>query len=151
MIIGIILAILAAAALIVELTTITFYLIAVAVALALGSAVALAGAPPVWAFTVVALTTALGLPIAHEIRKRIMTPTAESLRLSEDNVNHLVRVETVSPEGLRVSYRGSSWAASLHTDYKGPAIRIGDILRIVGRNGSDLILGAPEPPDVTQK
>lgn len=154
MIIGIILAILAAVTLIVELSTITFYLIAVAIALAVGSAVALAGAPLFWPFAAVAFTAGMGLPVAYIIRKRVMAPTTDSLRLSEDNIDHWVRVESVSPEGLRVSYRGTSWQANMspdYPDYQGRTVEVGVVLRIVGRNGSDLVLGPADEAGMTKK
>ncbi len=140
---GIALAILAAMALAIELSSMTFYLIAVALALAAGSAVALAGASPSWAFATVALGAAAGLPAAHVARKRLSRPTRASKALNDPDAGHLVRVESVAPEGLRVSYRNSSWSARLAEGYGDVAVSPGDLLTIVHRDGNDLLLAPP--------
>ena len=141
---GIILAVLAAGALVIELTSMTFYLIAVAVALGAGSVVALIGAPAAWALGTVALGAAAGLPVAHLVRKRLSRPTPDSARLAVPDLGHVVRVESVAPEGLRVAYRDTSWQARLADGHQDTTVAPGDLLTIVGRDGNDLLL-APIP------
>jgi membrane protein implicated in regulation of membrane protease activity len=138
--IAIILAILAAAALAIELSSMTFYLLAVAAALATGSVVAWAGASTGWALAAVALSAAAGLPVAHRVRARLSRPTPESEQLADPDAGHAVRVESVAPEGLRVAYRDTSWAARLADEYQDTAVSPGDLLIIVGRKGNDLRL-----------
>lgn len=140
---GIALAVLAAVALAIELSSMTFYLIAVALALAAGSAVALAGAGSSWALATVALGAFAGLPAAHIARKRLSRPTHESEELNDPDAGHLVRVESVAPEGLRVAYRNSSWTARLTDQYRDMTVSPGDLLTIVHRDGNDLLLAPP--------
>ncbi len=140
---GIALAVLAAMALAIELSSMTFYLIAVALALAAGSAVALAGANSSWALATVGLGAAAGLPAAHAVRKRLSRPTRDSEELNDPDAGHLVRVESVAPEGLRVSYRNSSWTARLAEGYRDATVSPGDLLTIVHRDGNDLLLAPP--------
>lgn len=141
--IGIALAVLAAVALAIELSSMTFYLIAVALALAAGSAVALTGAGSLWALTTVALGAAAGLPAAHVARKRLSRATHASEGLNDPDAGHLVRVESVAPEGLRVAYRNSSWTARLIDPYRDLTVSPGDLLTIVHREGNDLLLAPP--------
>ncbi len=140
---GIALAVLAAVALAIELSSMTFYLIAVALALAAGSAVALTGASPSWALATVALGATAGLPAAHIARKRLSRPTRESEQLDDPDAGHVVRVESVAPDGLRVAYRNSSWSARLVDEYRDAAVSPGDLLTIVHRSGNDLLLAPP--------
>ena len=55
-----------------------------------------------------------------------------------------MRVESVAPEGLRVTYRDRSWPGRLADEYQAIAVSSGDLLTIVGREGHDLLL-APVP------
>ncbi|WP_298136308.1 NfeD family protein [Acidiferrobacter sp.] len=141
---AILLAVLAAGALAIELSSMTFYLIAVAAAFAAGSVVAWAGGSTGWALVTVALGAAGGLPIAHMVRARLSRATPESRQLAEPDAGRIVRVESVSPEGLRVAYRDTSWQARLIDEYQDTAVSPGDLLAIVGREGNDLLL-APIP------
>ena len=138
--IGTLLAILAAAALAIELSSMTFYLLAVAAALAAGSVVAWIGAPAGWALATVALGAVAGLPVAHRIRVRLVRPTPESMQLADPDAGHVVRVESLAPDGLRVAYRDTSWTGHLADEYRDIAVSAGDLLTIVGREGNDLRL-----------
>jgi membrane protein implicated in regulation of membrane protease activity len=131
---------LAAVALAIELSSMTFYLLAVAAALAAGSVVAWAGGPADWAWASVALGAMAGLPVAHRIRARLSRATPESARLADPDAGHVVRVESVAPDGLRVAYRDTSWAGRLADEYRATAVSSGDLLTIVAREGNDLLL-----------
>ena len=137
---GTLLAILAAAALAIELSSMTFYLLAVAAALAAGSVVAWIGAPTGWALATVALGAVAGLPVAHRVRVRLSRATPESVRLADPDAGHVVRVESVAPDGLRVAYRDTSWAGRLADEYRDITVSSGDLMTIVAREGNDLRL-----------
>ncbi len=139
---GAILAILAAAVLAIELATMTFYLIAVAAALGAGSIAAFAGDSAGMAIVVVVIAALVGLPAATIVRRRLLRPRPEWAQVACPDVGQLVRVETISAEGLRVAYRDTSWQARLESPSAAPPA-IGDILTIVDRQGSELILASP--------
>lgn len=144
--IGIALAVLSGVALVVEIYTSTFYLLAVAMALAVGSAVAFMGLASSWAFGAVGVTALLGLLAAHLMRQRLLKRTTESVKLAAEDTGNLVRVESVSVEGLRVAYRGSVWQGRLIKGEGGVPVAPGDMLRIAGREGNDLLLASINKP-----
>ncbi len=118
----------------------TFYLLAVAAALAAGSVVAWAGGSAAWAWATVAVGAVAGLPAAHRVRARLSRATPESARLADPDAGHVVRVESVAPEGLRVDYRDTSWTGRLADEYRNTPVSSGDLLTIVAREGNELLL-----------
>jgi len=137
---GITFAVLAAVAIAIELHTLTFYLMAVAAAFAIASAIALTGAPAIAALWGLAITAILGLPIAHLLRRHFSKPSTATRALASENTGHMVRVDSVSPEGLRVDYRGTVWQARLADKDFNPPIGVGDMLWIVGQEGNVLLV-----------
>lgn len=137
---GIVLAVVAGLLLALEILTTTFYLLAVVVALAVGSAVALMGFAPDRALGAVALIALVALPAAHIIRRGFSGQIAEWAKLAAPDTGKLVRVEHVSVEGLRVAYRGSVWQGRLTKQQCEVTVSPGDMLQIVGRDGNDLVL-----------
>lgn len=136
---GLILAILAALALVIEIQTLTFYLMAIVTALALGSVLSFAGFAPAVVLFGVAVMALVSLPAAHLLRHRLLKPTAGTRQLEAEDAGQVARVVAVLPEGLRVEYRGTTWSAQLVEPPTDP-VRPGDLLKITGRQGNTLQL-----------
>jgi membrane protein implicated in regulation of membrane protease activity len=128
----------AAALVLAELLTGTFYLLAIGVAAAIGGIAAWLGAE----FALQCLIAGgLGIVltlIAHRWRKRVQ-PDAPEPSL---DVGQAVEVQSWNPDGTaRVAYRGTSWDAELAD----PATPHGKYLYIVSTRGSVLLLSDQRP------
>lgn len=145
---GITLALLAAAAIAVEIQTVTYYLLAVAASLAIGSAFAFYGSAPEVVFLALAISAVGSLPVAHVLRRRFLRPSAAAQALDAEDLGRMVLVNAASSEGLRVSYRGTTWDARLQQPAATPPLP-GASLRILGRDGNTLLLGVPESQPAT--
>lgn len=140
MIPGIVLLVIGGLLVVAEINTLTFYLLAVAIACFAAGTASIYGATLDYTFGVLGVVTLIALPAAHWLRLRLHTPDAD--HVSQDDVGHLVTVESITPEYLRVVYRGSVWSARL-ADARAADVHQGDTLRIVSREGNVLLL---EPP-----
>ncbi len=127
----------------VEINTLTFYLLAVAVACFAAGAASVHGASVTFTFSLLGIVVLLGLPVAHWVRLRLRTPEAD--RVSNDDVGHDVTVENIAPDGLRVLYRGTLWSARV-ADGNADGVLPGDLLRISHRDGNILFLERPAQP-----
>jgi membrane protein implicated in regulation of membrane protease activity len=139
-IIGVVLIVLSASLIVLEMHTLTIYLLAAAAACLAGGVVALAGGGPVWALSAMAATGAVALPLAHWARGRLKNRASEEV--SGDDAGHSVTVVEAQGGMLRVAYRGSTWNARLR-DASAAAPQPGHILVISAREGSTLVLDPP--------
>jgi membrane protein implicated in regulation of membrane protease activity len=142
-IIGIALIVLSAGLIVLEMHTLTIYLLAAAAACIAGGTVALAGGGLVWTLSSIAITGAVALPLAHWTRGRLKNRASEDV--SRDDTGHSVTVVEAEGRVLRVAYRGSTWNARLR-DASAVAPGPGHTLVISAREGSTLVL---EPPPST--
>lgn len=115
-----------------ELLTGTFYLVALAVAFAVGGVVAWSGGPFSAQLLIAGALAVAGTFAAHRWRRRGVAPPDESL-----DVGQTVRIATWKDDGTaRVIYRGTQWDAELAT----PLIPRAETMVIVGTRGSRLII-----------
>ena len=142
-IIGIALIVLGASLAVLEMHTLTIYLLAAAAACLAGGAVALAGDGPVWVLSAMAVTGAVALPLAHWARGRLKNRASGDV--SKEDTGHSVTVVEAEGGILRVAYRGSTWDARLR-DSSAAVPQPGRTLIISAREGSTLVL---EPPPST--
>jgi membrane protein implicated in regulation of membrane protease activity len=121
----------------VELVSGTFYLLAVAVALAIGGVAAWLGASPPVQLLIAAALALVGV-VAHRWRvRRGARPTQVPL-----DVGQPVQVQLWHPDGTaRVTYRGTQWDAELLQ----PGAARQHTMYIVGTRGSTLLLDAERP------
>lgn len=138
--IGIVLIVLAASLVILEMHTMTIYLLAVAAACVAGGVTALAGVGPIWTASVMVITGVIALPLAHWARGRLKNRASEDV--SQDDAGNSVTVIEAAGGVLRVAYRGSTWSARLR-DSSAAIPPPGQMLIISAREGSTLVL---EPP-----
>lgn len=124
----------------VEVHTLTIYLIALAVAcFAAGGLALTAHTGPDTTLAAFALVLFAGLPVAHFARRRLRTQDSE--RVSHDDVGALVTVITVRSDGrLRVTYRGAEWDARPATGVMIDGLAPGTPLVIAARDGNTLLL-----------
>lgn len=139
-ILGIALIILSAGLAVLEMHTLTLYLLAAAAACLAGGVVALAGGGPIWVVSAMAMTSAVALPLAHWTKGRLKNRASEDV--SRDDTGHTVTVVEVAGGMLRVAYRGSTWNARLRQSCAA-VLQPGHTLVISAREGSTLVL---EPP-----
>ena len=139
-IVGIALIVLSASLIVLEMHTLTIYLLAAAAACAAGGVVALAGGGPIWALAGMAITGAVALPLAHWARGRLKNRASDDV--SREDTGHSVTVVEAAGGTLRVAYRGSTWNARL-SESSAAAPQPGHTLVIAAREGSTLVL---EPP-----
>lgn len=137
---GIVLLVIGGLLVVTEINTLTIYLLAVAVGCFAAGAASVYGASLDYTFGILGAVTFLGLPLAHWVRVRLRTPEADSL--SQEDTGHRVTVQSVTPEYLRVMYRGSVWSARLAGEQDAD-IRRGDSLQIVSREGNVLVVEQP--------
>ena len=130
----------------VEINTLTFYLLAVAVACFVAGAASVYGADLTFTLGLLGIIVLLGLPVAHWVRLRLRTPEAD--RVSNDDVGRDVTVKNIAPDGLRVLYRGALWSARV-ADGDADGVLPGDLLRIARRDGNLLLLERPAQPAAT--
>ena len=142
-IIGIALIVLSASLIVLEMHTLTIYLLAAATACIAGGVVALTGGGLIWALSAMVITAAIALPIAHWTRGRLKNRASDEV--SQDDSGHSVTVVESAGGMLRVTYRGSTWNARLR-DSSAAVPQPGHTLIISAREGSTLVL---EPPPST--
>ncbi|HKJ10365.1 MAG TPA: NfeD family protein [Gammaproteobacteria bacterium] len=140
MIPGVVLLVIGGLLVVAEINTLTFYLLAVAIACFAAGTASIYGATLDYTFGILGLVTFIALAVAHWLRLRLRTPDAD--HVSQDDAGHLVTVESITPDCLRVVYRGSVWSARL-ADERAADVHQGDTLRIARREGNVLLL---EPP-----
>ncbi|MGH8326524.1 MAG: NfeD family protein [Steroidobacteraceae bacterium] len=139
-IIGIALIVLSACLIVLEMHTLTVYLLAAAAAFIAGGVVALMGGGPLWAVSAMAITGVVALALAHWARGRLKNRASEEV--SQDDTGHSVTVIEAAGGMLRVEYRGSTWTARLR-DSSAAAPPPGQTLLISAREGSTLVLEQP--------
>lgn len=139
-ILGIVLVVLSAGAIVLEMHTLTIYLLAAAAACLAGGVTALAGGGIIWALAAMAMTGVVALPLAHWARARLRNRASEDV--SRDDTGHSVTVVETAGGVLRVAYRGTTWNARLR-ESSTAAPQPGNTLVIAAREGSTLVL---EPP-----
>ena len=129
----------AAAALVgAELLTGTFYLLAIAVAAALGGAAAWFGGGIALQFAIAGIVGVALIAAAHQWRLRHAAPAPQASL----DVGQAVHVQSWNPDGTaRVAYRGSLWDAELAA----PDVPRSDTLYIVATRGSLLVLSDRRP------
>lgn len=140
--IGIALIVLSATLIVLEMHTLTIYLLAAAAAGIAGGVVALAGGGLLWTLVSMAVTGAVALPLAHWVRGHLRNRASEDV--SREDTGHRVTVVAAEDGVLRVSYRGSTWNARLR-DSSAAAPQPGHTLIISAREGSTLVLDIPAP------
>lgn len=143
MYLGIGLLVVGAILVIIEINSLTFYLLAVAIGCFVAGAVSVYGAGEDFSLGVMGIVTFIGLPVAHWLRAKMKNPEAD--HITHDDAGNDVKVESFGPDGLRVTYRGSLWSAQMTEGDHGD-VRKGDHLRIVRRDGNILKLA---PQDVS--
>ncbi|MGH8291102.1 MAG: NfeD family protein [Steroidobacteraceae bacterium] len=139
-VIGVVLIVLSAGLILLEMHTLTIYLLAAAAACIAGGAVALAGGGLFWALSAMAATGLIALPLAHWARGLLKNRASEEV--SRDDTGHSVTVVEARAGILRVEYRGSTWNARLR-DSSAAAPQPGHTLVISAREGSTLVLDPP--------
>ncbi|MGH9482960.1 MAG: NfeD family protein [Terriglobales bacterium] len=117
-------------ALVIELHTQTVYLLAAAVAFFAGAAVGFAGGGAPWQFVAIGLFCLAGFPTASLVRHH----QQRQAPLGAADIGLEVTVLSISPNGLRVSYRGTEWDAVMPEGTAAP----GETLRITATKGSTL-------------
>jgi membrane protein implicated in regulation of membrane protease activity len=142
-IIGIALIVLSASFIVLEMHTLTIYLLAVAAACIAGGVTALAGGGPIWALSAMVVTGVVALPLAQWARGRLKNRASEDV--SQDDTGHSVTVVEAAGGMLRVAYRGCTWDARMR-DSSAAVPQPGHTLVISAREGSTLVL---EPPPST--
>jgi membrane protein implicated in regulation of membrane protease activity len=121
-----------------ELFTGTLYLLACAIAFALGGVAAWLGASTDMQLVIAGLLSVIGIVVAHQWRKKKGEPPQQPAL----DIGQAVQVRTWHPDGTaRVEYRGTQWNAEL------AAIdaRRADTMYIVATRGSTLVLSAQRP------
>ncbi len=144
-IIGIALIVLSASLIVLEMHTLTIYLLAVAAACIAGGVIALTGGGSIWVLSTMVITGVVALPLAHWARGRLKNRASEDV--SRDDTGHSVTVVEAAGERLRVAYRGSTWNARLR-DSSAAVPQPGHILVISAREGSTLVLEPPPPSTI---
>ncbi|HVF62720.1 MAG TPA: NfeD family protein [Casimicrobiaceae bacterium] len=123
---------------IVELLTGTFYLMAAAVAFAVGGFAALLGVAFEIQLVVAAVVALIGLWAAHHWRTKHATPPPDQAF----DIGQTVRVQAWNADGTaRVAYRGSLWQA----EPASPDVVRGETMVIVALRGSTLVIGDRKP------
>lgn len=140
---GIALLIAGALVIVIEIQSLTIYLIAVSLACFVAGAIAVSGIAGLdITLTVFGLVLLAGLPAAHIFRRHLKNP--ESDLVSHDDIGATVEVVSTSNGMLRVNYRGAQWdarpAARLPDECRQPGAR----LTIVDRMGNVLVVGQSE-------
>lgn len=126
-----------------EIHSFTIYLIAVAVACFAAGGVSVGlHAGPDTTLIVFAAVLLTGLPAAHVARRRLKN--TESDRVSHDDVGAVVEVVSVRNGAIRVAYRGAEWDARPAAGTSPEELRPGTRPTIAARDGSTLILAAPD-------
>ena len=129
---------LAAGLVVAELVTGTFYLLAVAVAFALGGFAALFGIPFELQLLGAAVVALLGIFVAYRWRPGQLTGPREPAF----DIGQSVRVQAWHPDGTaRVAYRGTLWQAQPAA----PDLPRADTMYIVDVRGSTLVISDRRP------
>lgn len=140
--IGIALIVLSATLIVLEMHTLTIYLLAAAAAGLAGGVVALAGGGLLWTLVSMAVTGVVALPLAHWVKGHLRNRASDDV--SREDTGHRVTVVAAEDGMLRVSYRGSTWNARLRDSAAAPP-QPGHTLIICAREGSTLVLDIPAP------
>jgi membrane protein implicated in regulation of membrane protease activity len=115
-----------------ELVTGTFYLLAVAVAFAVGGVAAVLGVTLSLQLVVAGVVAVVATMVAHKWRGARVPPPTPSLDLGQS-----VRVIDWKDDGTaRVNYRGTQWNAELAE----PGASRAETMYIVGTRGSTLVI-----------
>ena len=121
-----------------ELLTGTFYLLALAVAFAVGGVAAWLGVSGAVQLAIAAVVAIAGTLAAHRWRGTRGAATAQV----PFDVGQVVEVQAWNPDGsARVAYRGSLWTAQLAT----PDTPRQQTMVIVGVRGSTLVIADRQP------
>lgn len=139
-VIGIALIILSAGLVVLEMHTLTIYLLAAAAVCLAGGLVALVDGSLTWTLAAMVITGAVALPLAHWARGRLKNRASEDV--SQDDKGHSVTVVAAEGDLLRVAYRGSTWNARLR-DSSTAVPAAGHTMVISAREGSTLVLVPP--------
>lgn len=142
-VLGVMLLIFGAAVAVLEMHTLTIYMIAIAMAFFVGGGLGVAGFSVTVILTGVALTLLVALPLAHYTRQRLKNKASDEV--SQDDVGKLVQFTRLDDEhNLRVSYRGSTWSARMkQADFPISSLKPGQALMITARAGNTLMLEVP--------
>jgi membrane protein implicated in regulation of membrane protease activity len=121
-----------------EMLTLTYYLLAVGIALACGGIAAWLGTTVETQFLVAGVLGVVLVVLAHRLRlKRLQPPPTPGL-----DIGQVVTVRTWKPDGTaRVTYRGTQWDAELAS----PDVARDATLYIVATRGSILVLSDRRP------
>ncbi|MGH8112347.1 MAG: NfeD family protein [Rhodanobacteraceae bacterium] len=123
---------------VVEINTLTFYLLGVGLAAFAAAIAAFLGVPVQGSLLICAATLLVDLPLAHWLRRRL-NRNAASTKVSENDAGQAVVILAIRPNGaFRVSYRGSGWDARTEADSRVPAV--GETWVIDHREGNLLFL-----------
>ena len=128
---------------VIEMHTVTIYLLAVALGCFAGGAVAIAGHGLDVTLGVFAVVTLLGLPVAHWVRLKLRNREAEDV--AHDDVGQSATIISAEAGKIRASYRGTAWDARLVEPTKSP-LHPGETCRISAREGNVLVLAPPSTP-----
>lgn len=128
---------LSAGLIVLEMHTLTIYLLAAAAACIAGGVTALAGGGPIWALSAMAIAAVVAFPLAHWTRGLFKNRASEDV--SQEDAGHSVTVVEMAGGTLRVAYRGSTWNARLR-DSSAAVPPPGHTLVISAREGSTLVL-----------
>jgi len=120
-----------------ELVTGTFYLLAVAIAFAIGGLCAVLGVSLPWQLVVAGVVAVVTTMAAHRWRQKRTVPQQASLDLGQS-----VKVLDWRDDGAaRVFYRGTQWDAELAA----PGAVRAETMYIVGTRGSTLLIADRRP------
>lgn len=123
-----------------EFLTGTFYLLVIAVGLLGGGFAAVCELSPAWQWSIASVVSMVGLSIVA-IWRCHHSKTTQAVKHNNDlDMDQDVTIlHMTSPKHMRVAYRGAQWDAILQeTETNEPSI--GDIVRIIKRNGNVLIV-----------
>lgn len=126
---------------VIEIFSLTFYMLAIAIGCFISSVVTLHGGSDAATVATLGVTILIGLPIAHFIRLKLNNSSSEDV--SNDDVGRSVTVNSMNNTDLRVSYRGSTWSGRLQNS--NIDVKEGDTLYIHKRKGNVLILDTEKP------
>ncbi|WP_159875872.1 MULTISPECIES: NfeD family protein [Aquitalea] len=128
-------------ALVTEFMTGTFYLLMLALALAVGGVASLLGADEATSWWLASLSGIAGVTGVARWRSRRAAGNGDTARNDNDpDIGQPVRIIALQDEGMaRVHYRGTEWQARLAGH--GPW-HVGETAHITGRDGNVLLLSS---------
>jgi membrane protein implicated in regulation of membrane protease activity len=125
---------------VVEMHTVTIYLLAEALACFAGGAVAVTGGGLDVTLGVFTVVTLLSLPVAHWVRRKLRNREAEEV--TRDDVGRSATILSAEAGKIRASYRGTVWDARLE-ESTDASPHPGETYRISAREGNVLVLALP--------